>query len=388
MGAIKYYKGLDGIRGMAVLMVMLFHTHLLPFGWVGVQLFFVLSGFLITSILVSQRDRTFGQFVGGFYWRRSLRIWPLYFSYIGFCVVLFAVLGVPEQLPGEWPWLLTYTDNFRQIWFPNLSSDYYNHFWTLAIEEQFYLVWPFVVFFLPRKWFGWLIWLIILTGPAIRYETWAWFSKSWGDINHLKLVVHNLPTSHMDGFAAGALLTTIPPAWRAGWGKKSPAILTGVLTVAVVLGGLQTYLLWRAGLPVHVLGLGYGRMEYFGQYIWGYTVLNLCSIALIFCVVTGAGCARFLEFRPLVFMGTISYGLYVFHLPIFRILETHWPTVQDSAMDYCRFVVFALATMTAAVTSYYFFELRFLRLKQRVFPYKERNLALTGWENDKGPSES
>src|ERR1041385_2325106 len=153
MSAFPYYKSLDGIRGVAVLMVVFLHSRLMPFGWVGVQVFFVLSGFLITSILQTQTDRPFGFFMRRFYWRRGLRIWPLYFLFLALCLIAHACLRIPETWPSAWPWLASFTYNIVRISPHFADSDYFGHFWTLCVEEQFYLVWPFAVFFLPLKYF-------------------------------------------------------------------------------------------------------------------------------------------------------------------------------------------------------------------------------------------
>src|SRR6266446_5951817 len=92
--AFPHYKALDGVRGIAVLMVVLIHSRFLPIGWVGVQIFFVLSGFLITGILLSQKAQPFSAFMARFYWRRGLRIWPLYFLFLSLCGVAFHFLCI------------------------------------------------------------------------------------------------------------------------------------------------------------------------------------------------------------------------------------------------------------------------------------------------------
>jgi peptidoglycan/LPS O-acetylase OafA/YrhL len=86
---LPYVKSLDGIRGIAVLLVIMIHSHLCSFGWVGVQMFFVLSGFLITTILTSDSGQGFKNYLLRFYWRRGLRIWPVYFGFLGVCVVAY-----------------------------------------------------------------------------------------------------------------------------------------------------------------------------------------------------------------------------------------------------------------------------------------------------------
>src|SRR6267154_625078 len=100
---MQYVKSLDGIRGLAVSLVVLFHFGLFPAGWVGVQIFFVLSGYLITSILLLEKARPFAEYVGRFYWRRSLRIFPLYFAFLAVVLATYVAIGKPESFAADWP---------------------------------------------------------------------------------------------------------------------------------------------------------------------------------------------------------------------------------------------------------------------------------------------
>jgi peptidoglycan/LPS O-acetylase OafA/YrhL len=160
---------LDGLRGLAVLSVVLFHTLRLQnagvFGeiwkrfhgsaWAGVDLFFVLSGFLITGILLDSRGQE--NYFRNFYARRTLRIFPLYYTVLAVALLVVPfVVGFP-RLPAAYPrllenqlWLWTYTQNYLQATTAHTLPGF-GHFWSLAVEEQFYWFWPLVVCLLPRK---------------------------------------------------------------------------------------------------------------------------------------------------------------------------------------------------------------------------------------------
>ena len=156
---MKYMPQLDGLRGLCVTAVFLFHCIFLDCGWIGVQAFFVLSGFLITGVLLHARqdEAGAGSFFRNFYARRALRIFPVYVAYIA-VVVLAGQLGVGGPGMGEalrahnaeqLPYLLTYTYNFFHIT-AGPGSPFYRHLWTLSIEEQFYVLWPLCVWLLSR----------------------------------------------------------------------------------------------------------------------------------------------------------------------------------------------------------------------------------------------
>src|SRR4051812_30357083 len=122
---MKHLPALDGVRGLAILGVLFFHFGYLGCGWSGVQLFFVLSGFLITSILKGEASRPLGAYLKRFYWRRTVRIFPLYFAFLFALVALFSVVGPSDAFRQQWPYLFTYTFNFARV-----SPDFVApHFW-------------------------------------------------------------------------------------------------------------------------------------------------------------------------------------------------------------------------------------------------------------------
>ena len=148
--------GLDGIRALAVLLVVFYHLNLLGLGWVGVQVFFVLSGFLITRLLLELRDgRALGSYLRTFFGRRVLRIFPLYYLFLVVALLLSA-LAIPSQagpVQHQWPYVATFTYNWWGMTRFHEKTWFLDHLWSLAIEEQFYLLWPFLVFWLV----GWTV---------------------------------------------------------------------------------------------------------------------------------------------------------------------------------------------------------------------------------------
>ena len=364
MSPFPYYKSLDGVRGIAVLMVILIHSHLMPFGWVGVQIFFVLSGFLITGILLTQTDRPLGLFMRRFYWRRGLRIWPLYFLFVGLCALAYVLVGIPENWRAAWPWLFSFTYNFARL-IPNFhDSDYFGHFWTLCVEEQFYLVWPFAVFFLSLRNFRRMVLFLVLAGPLLRYLTGLFIASHFDGTYSISRAVHNLPTSHLDAFAWGGLLAVAPVEWRQRIAPWSMRILLIALTITVGAGLLQSCAHWRHGLRPHWLALGYGDLGNLYQYVWAYSLINLTSAALILCAIEDTIVSRWLSFRPLAYIGTISYGVYLWHLPFLHLFVVYWPATFHSVSGLVRFAVYFLVTLGVATTSYYCFEKYFLSMKK------------------------
>ncbi|WP_157807030.1 acyltransferase family protein [Algoriphagus formosus] len=162
---LKYNPHLDGLRALAFILVFLYHTEssIFPFGWIGVDLFFVLSGFLITRILISSLDSNISlkKYLKVFYTRRILRIFPLYYLTVIFFIIVFPFLSQFFQtstnhngLADDLIWFIIYFQNFiigfRGEYF---NPGFLNHFWTLSIEEHFYLFWPFILYFFRKKHF-------------------------------------------------------------------------------------------------------------------------------------------------------------------------------------------------------------------------------------------
>src|SRR5688572_7114217 len=158
---LKYNRGhipaLDGLRGIAVLIVLGFHIfpNHVKFGWAGVDLFFVLSGFLITGILLESKGTP--NYYRNYLAKRTLRIFPLYYFFLIVFFIVFPLVGYSDSIYNydylsstqSWYWL--YIQNWRIFFDPHYpGEDIISHFWSLAIEEQFYIFWPLVIYLIPR----------------------------------------------------------------------------------------------------------------------------------------------------------------------------------------------------------------------------------------------
>jgi peptidoglycan/LPS O-acetylase OafA/YrhL len=338
---------LDGLRALAVLAVL--WSHWAPEQWkfglpwgTGVQLFFVLSGFLITGILLDHRASGLERMRvwRSFYIRRALRIFPLF--YLVLSLSLMIGLG---NIRHTWMWHALYMSNF--YYFTGNSQDVFAHFWSLAVEEQFYLVWPFLILLLPVRILpGWIIFMIILA-PISRIIL--------AGCGYSDLVIRLLPSSCLDALGTGALLAwTKRFAADCGWNPRRVALLC-------LLSGLPTYVL--AGVfdvtghaPYWMKTLGHTGMDLF----YGWIVIE-ASVGFQGWI------RRLLQSVTLTYIGRISYGIYVFHF----FAPSLFPDLpfEDTARGYAlRLAAYATLTFLIAATSWRFYERPLNRLKTLV-PY-------------------
>jgi peptidoglycan/LPS O-acetylase OafA/YrhL len=276
-------SSLDGLRAVAIALVLIDHgfvpTVPAPYvfgpGPMGVRLFFVLSGFLITGILLRARDQSTGV-IGiwrAFYVRRMLRIFPL--AYLALAIAWIA--GVPTMVASPW-WYLSYTSNIlvsiQGEFAPGLG-----HFWSLAVEEQFYLVWPAVVLWTPRRWV-----LAVMVGVAL-----ASMVIRWGLVTKAGIVpAYVLTPARLDALAWGGVMA----AWTSA-GRRVPRFALAVGGIALCFLSLS----WPPGV----------------QALVAEPALIALSAAMVATAITARGASTVLSARPLVFLGTISYGVYVWH---------------------------------------------------------------------------
>ncbi|HEY0468410.1 MAG TPA: acyltransferase [Polyangiaceae bacterium] len=357
----KHLPGLDGLRGIAVALVVAFHQDLIGFGWVGVQLFFVLSGYLITNLLHQERNQPLGTFLRNFYGRRLLRICPLYF---GVLLVLTVALLAGAQINGVregLPYAYTYTYNIWHATNGFVHSRHISHFWSLCVEEQFYLLWPFLIYFCPARRLRSTLFGVLLAGPLIRLVL-AWLltrTAASVDVKPFRALYVLMPT-HIDAFATGAIAALYPLKVRPRSFYLAVAALL-IAGMAVVYFGASPVTdsapsLKNLGYP---LGLASGH-----GYLWGYTLINFTSVLLIDCLVRQRLAPSFFDSRPLRYLGKISYGLYVFHYPVLSVLKK----VVPRAPLLTQVLLEAGLTLLLATLSYYLWEKRFLVKKDRWFP--------------------
>jgi peptidoglycan/LPS O-acetylase OafA/YrhL len=348
---MKHVKSLDGLRGIAVSLVVAFHFGIFAPGWVGVQIFFVLSGYLITSILLREKDRPFGEYAGRFYWRRSLRILPLYFVYLAACCAAYIITGAPKSFSADWPFLATYTANFARLRESDIGPAFV-HLWSLAVEEQFYFLWPLLAYFLPFALFRRAVIALLLVCPFIRLG--LYFIFQGYDLDWIGRNIYCLPISQFDAFAAGAAIVL----WRldrlrnAGYWLIAGIVLLGACGFAVLL---HDHYFYRSAAKA---GLGYSMylLSCWG-FVWGYSLLNLVSVLGIICALQSK--LKLLENFALVRVGKISYGVYVYHVPIGLLLHT---------AEFSKPLELALQLsliLAVSALSFRFIETPFLRLKDR-----------------------
>jgi peptidoglycan/LPS O-acetylase OafA/YrhL len=340
---------LDALRGIAAIMVLSLHLGLGPrYGVLGsaVDLFFVLSGYLITRIIL--RHEVDRGFLLPFYARRILRIWPIYYA------VLLGFLLVRSLLPyrqptGGWMYYLTFTQFLPHYWSaqPPRFCIYFGHTWTLAAEEQFYVLWPLVAVLFGRR--ALLASIPVLVASAFVARQWLW---------------PMLLVTNWDGFGLGALL-----AWALGEPGSPQARRRGVAWSLGLLGAaMLAYPLVRENIdgwigagrsPTLVLSLDALRMN----------LLYFAVVGLVICCA-GHPVLRPLRDPRLCYVGTISYGLYLYHLPLNALISPshYFVNCTDSmALDGLKLA----ATFALAVVSWEFFEKPILSLKDR-FPYSAR----------------
>ncbi len=350
--ATKKIPGLDGIRALAVLLVIASHFELLECGWIGVQLFFVLSGFLITGILLREKASTFGLYLRNFYGRRSLRIFPLYYAYLGIITAINCprpIHSLPHS-PHALAYAFTYTYNFYFASQDFSHSVFLTHFWSLAVEEQFYLIWPALIFFLPSKRLKFALIAIIALGPIVRFLTHHYVPEFFPAASADR-IVYGMTTSHLDAFAAGALisLSVIRPS----------RLFLLALLLGTVLAG---YMANGAGISPYPPHLNSNF-----QYVWGYSLLNLTCAVLIACVASGKLLSAFFENKLVSYFGTISYGIYILHSCMTVLVGYFWHPASGLELVLQRCFDLLLCTALAGI-SYHFYESPIMRMKDKWFP--------------------
>jgi peptidoglycan/LPS O-acetylase OafA/YrhL len=345
---------LDSFRLLACLGVIIAHCYdpssafhaIFPWGAAGVHFFFVISGFLITDILLRGRARGVpaGAFLRSFYARRSLRIFPPY--YLLLLLVWIFLRGRPG-LADQYPYHLAYLSNFK-LWLqaPSLPL---NHLWSLAVEEQFYLVWPWLILFLPERWFLPLF-LTLISGAslsrvwtAVHLGQWTWNSRI-------------VPWYCMDSLSLGGLLAYL---------RSSPArsrTLERWATLALAFGFPL--------LAYDCANSLTARAER-GFFVATSTVaVALCAFWLIHWAAgrPGGWAARLLGWRPLRGLGKISYGIYLVHYVVRDWVFAALPAAGLKPHGLASVAATFLLSALIAGLSWTILEKPLLRMKAR-FPY-------------------
>ncbi|MGI4826951.1 MAG: acyltransferase family protein [Janthinobacterium lividum] len=373
-----FFPALDGLRAVAFLMVFGQHYLSLAWGWTGVNVFFVLSGFLITGILFDSRDAPHR--VRNFYLRRTLRIFPLYYGLFLLLLLLTPLLRWHwDRYWMAWP---LYLGNFLRFLSPaagvvgsplEMAADahlggsllprselYLGHLWSLCVEEQFYLLWPAVVFFVRdrRRLLAICAGAVVL-GPLLRFGLQA-FAPPWMLAEEL---LYRFTPAQFDALLLGGLVALL-------WRGPARARLIAWARIGAVLGtfavtGYLVFVLhgWR------LAPAGYPHWSFTG----GLLFADLYAAAVMVCALSPGGVVfRLLHVRILRWVGRLTYGAYVFH-DLFHDLFVHLVVHVGGARVAANIplrnelaaVVALPATLLLAWFSFRFFESPFLDLKDR-----------------------
>lgn len=329
-------------------------------GWVGLQIFFVLSGFLITRILLSSKYLSLKDFLRQFYLRRALRIFPLYYGYLVLLLLLFFLTKEPKDILSYYAYLLTYSYNFSIFSNDWQISRMYVHLWSLSVEEQFYLVWPFAVYFLSTGSLKKLMMGLIFVVPLFRFLLQIYLVKAFEskDQELIGNMVYWSSFSHFDAFALGGALNFVKEDFL-GISKKMWLYITLLsCMVAACINGLA---LLSHGL-FEVSTLGYPLHSTINnQHIWSYSLLNLFFAALIWNTITAK--RSIFNFKPLQEIGKISYGMYIFHFAILIVFEKAGVQYYNS---YFVLIVYLVVCTLFAYVLYHGVEKRILVLKSKI----------------------
>jgi len=365
---------LDGIRGLAILLIMQLHFLKFPqdnllaiilsslsnMGWVGVDLFFVLSGFLITGILLDSKNAP--DFFKNFYIRRTLRIFPIYYTYLllyFLFVIKFKVVNFDPSrnldASRDFLWVLLYGTNILIALKNNFIVASLNHLWSLAIEEHFYLFWPAVVFFFNLQQLKKICLLGIIVVVIFRTTIVMQIGVSYG--------VHVLTPCRLDSFLIGGLC----------------AILVIDCNSQIQLKKIVNWILILSSIMILLnIALHNGTLsDDSWMQTFGYTVLALLFGALILRIfLSNANSLQVYIFESswLCFLGKYSYGIYIFHFPIGIALERIIPTSKLSSFPFpgswffatlIHSTISATISIFVALMSWHLVEKHFLKLKEK-----------------------
>lgn len=362
-----HVPALDGVRGAAVLLVIVYHFansfyvigftnplfSALRVGWLGVDVFFALSGFLITGILLD--TKTSPNYFKSFYVRRILRIFPLYYGAIACVLLLWAMLpaaGVWGERDSMFAaaspfWTGFFLENLGLALHGPGATGVLTHYWSLAVEEHFYLVWPALVWLTSRRQlFGLAVGVIVLSvvGRAVM----------WRQGLDLHAIFGATPL-RLDGLAVGAIAAILVRHERPPSPRLAIALLVGALAALALLMNLR------------------GTVEQYDPVLWlsAYPLASIATAAALVGSIGGGALAQMLSAAPLRWFGRYSYGLYVWH-PIVGVLLFHSRfailPADPTHLDVLVAAVVAMAVnIAAAWLSFNLWEKRFLSLK-RLFP--------------------
>ena len=374
---LTYMPSLDGIRALSVLAVIIYHANKmwLPGGFLGVEVFFVISGYLITLLLLAESEKNGSISLKEFWWRRARRLLPaLWVVVLG--VVVFAALFQREMLGtlrGDVVAALLYGFNWFQIWvgtsyFTSFEFVPLRHLWSLAVEEQFYLIWPVVMLIVAKfgkrrlpivsaVFIGLAVVLAIYTALVYQPGT----ISNIGDTPNQFMSLFGQPVSRIDFLflgtltrSSGLLLGAALAIWWRPWLLQNSRAGANKLFDFIGIGGLAALALMMWRFQTVIEGTDEGTVGYDFLFRGGFFLTDLASLAVIAAAVHPSSkiLARSLSNPVLVWLGRRSYGFYLFHWPVFQFYRRF----AGKGLTPYEFVVLVLFALALTELSYRYIE--------------------------------
>jgi peptidoglycan/LPS O-acetylase OafA/YrhL len=392
---LKRIKSLDGVRGLAVSMVIISHLmflsnynenflwKFLKNGWMGVDLFFVLSGYLITSILIASKSKK--NYFRNFLIRRTLRIFPLYYTVL--IIVLISLFFYQNGNFQNLIWYFTYTSNIGMAindnWLHVGGNLELSHFWSLAVEEQFYLFWPLIIYIIPNKYIPFLAFLMVICGPEIRVLIGEW-------MNSKTMSAYVMTPARMDSLAGGALLASLYQSdvfssslqfRKISWSFLVAGFVTtigGLLfwNFGIICAGLfaisiaswikleDELISWIALTITGIFAIG-TIYQYVGVYIYSYNILFFVNIIHVVQKHRNKITIFLFENRVALELGKYSYAMYIFH-HLFQ-HQWKWLTRDVLHLDILHPLIFQVSFIVIATSLTYGAALITWRLIEKPF---------------------
>jgi peptidoglycan/LPS O-acetylase OafA/YrhL len=358
----------DGLRALAMSAVVAQHCGLAPFGWTGVWLFFVISGYVISRNFILQ------EYVAGhwtaeyriFVLRRFFRIVPVYALYVAVGLLILVAMRKLVSLRDA-PFLLTFTYNWQMIFelWPNPQDwSAFGHLWTLSVEEQFYLAYPLLFLLLPRRRYVAALLVLVVVGPLLRYGYVEVLDDASSDGGWIAFAVYAASFAHFDAFLLGALIANFERDIRA-----RPALANVLLAAALVAVVAYALCYVQVNRADGASGLDALR-NIFSGILYGdgraavvYTVVDLAAAAALVYAILQKPITRPLRWPAVTLVGRISYGGYLYHAFVTWLIASlitpigTLPVVQRIGW----FVVAWCLTVALAYLSYRWFETPIIR---------------------------
>ena len=342
----SHLAGLDGLRAIAVGAVILYHlgSGIIPGGYLGVDVFFVISGFLITGLLIREKDSSGRIRLGGFWMRRARRLLPALVLVVAVSASAALVVGgnplvhLGRQVLGA----ATFSSNWLSIaaaqsYFDETTPELFRNLWSLAVEEQFYLVWPLVI-------------LLVLAIRSRRARVSMVLAIAAGSAVAMAILAGSADPSrayygsdtHSFGLAIGAALAILHRDWPASTGRLAERFLPALAAIAV-FGIVALMIMLPADNPLVYRG--------------GLVLVALLSVvAIAGAIIRGSRVGAMLDWSPLRWIGARSYGLYLWHWPVFVLVTQALPTPPPPGIEWILGGITLTITVAFAGVSYRFIE--------------------------------